>query len=163
MKKLILMSGLPSSGRTSYIDTFKDDRTFVVETKELRKELTGSYESTYSEPIIIDSACDKCIEALNSGNYDTVVIDSSTLKNQRRIQIYRRMAKYIDIANLVIVDCDPAICIKRDKQKVNYLQRGSVHILESFRKFEEPNDAVGIIYDQIIRIDGTNIIEKEEN
>ncbi len=159
MRKLILMSGLPSSGRTSYINTIKDDRTFVVETKALRKDLTGNYDDVSADKIIIDKACDLCIEKLKSGDFDTVVIDSSTLKNQRRIQIYHRMNKFVDEAHLVIVDCDPAICINRDREKNIYLQRGSVFILEAYRKFEEPNESVKTIYDSIDRIDGCHILD----
>ena len=69
------------------------------------------------------------------------------------------MNKFVDESHLVIVDCDPAICINRDREKNIYLQRGSMFILEAYRKFEEPNESVKTIYDSIDRIDGCHILD----
>ena len=160
MKKMIVLSGLPSSGRTSYINSIKDDKTYVVETKAMRKELMGKFDVYDADNYLVDKSCDICLEKFKT--YDTVILDSSTLRNQRRLQIYRRIAKFVDRVELVIIDCDPAVCIKRDSEKIDYLQRGNVHILESFRKMEDPNEAVTVAYDSITHVNGEHILDKEE-
>ena len=157
MKKIIVMTGLPSSGRTTYINTIPGKK-YIVETKEMRKELMGNYDMYDLDDVILDKSCDECIEKIK--DYDTVILDSSALMNQRRLQIYRRVAKYADDVDLVLIDCDPAVCIPRDSEKVSYNQRGSIHILESYRKFEEPNEAVYAAYNSVIKLDGTKILEE---
>lgn len=114
MSKLIIMVGLPGSGKSTYTAKYTtQDRTTLVSTDEIRRELYGKPEIQGNAQDVFNEAYRRIEIALRAG--DTVVFDATNLKARNRrylINKYRPIADTI-IAEYVNTPIDE--CIRRDE------------------------------------------------
>lgn len=114
MSKLIIMVGLPGSGKSTYATKYTtQDRTTLVSTDEIRRELYGNPETQGNAQEVFNEAYRRIEIALRAG--DTVVFDATNLKARNRrylINKYRPIADTI-IAEYINTPIDE--CIMRDE------------------------------------------------
>lgn len=114
MSKLIIMVGLPGSGKSTYATKYTTkDRTTLVSTDEIRRELYGNPETQGNAQEVFNEAYRRIEIALRAG--DTVVFDATNLKARNRrylINKYRPIADTI-IAEYINTPIDE--CIMRDE------------------------------------------------
>lgn len=114
MSKLVIMVGLPGSGKSTYATKYTtQNRTTLVSTDEIRRELCGNPETQGNRQEVFDEAHRRIEIALRAG--DTVVFDATNLKARNRryiINKYRPIADTI-IAEYINTPIDE--CIMRDE------------------------------------------------
>lgn len=114
MSKLVIMVGLPGSGKSTYATKYTtQDRTTIVSTDEIRRELYGNPETQGNAQDVFNEAYRRIEIALRAG--DTVVFDATNLKTRNRrylINKYRPIADTI-IAEYINTPIDE--CIMRDE------------------------------------------------
>lgn len=114
MSKLVIMVGLPGSGKSTYATKYTtQDRTTLVSTDEIRRELYGNPETQGNAQDVFNEAYRRIEIALRAG--DTVVFDATNLKARNRrylINKYRPIADTI-IAEYINTPIDE--CIMRDE------------------------------------------------
>lgn len=116
MSKLIIMVGLPGSGKSTYTAKYEiQDRTTIVSTDEIRRELYGNPEIQGTAQDVFNEAYRRIEIALRAG--DTVVFDATNLKARNRKYLCNRFRPIADtiIAEYMAVSVDE--CIARDDHR----------------------------------------------
>ena len=116
MSKLIIMVGLPASGKsTQTIKYANQNRTTIVSTDEIRRELYGNPETQGNGQDVFNEAYRRIEIALRAG--DTVVFDATNLKARNRRYLCNRFRPIADsiIAEYMAVGVDE--CIARDERR----------------------------------------------
>lgn len=105
MNKLIIMAGLPGSGKSTYVkNNFKGSNVFHIDSDETRKQMFGSY---LIFPKNMYEIYDKMIEEANEiydknkGKDIIIIMDSTFLDNYRR-NYYLDHLRHFDVNILIM-------------------------------------------------------------
>jgi predicted kinase len=104
MSKLIVLMGLPGSGKSTYANQF--DHCAVLSSDAIRKELFDDVQYQGNNELVFDTLYSRAKEYLERG-YD-VVIDSTHLEARRRLRVidmFRDYEKEIHIINTPVEQC----------------------------------------------------------
>lgn len=120
MKKVILMAGVPGSGKSSWVRKYTKTHpnTFVIDTDEVRKSLTGSYQ-VFTNPVSLawDEMIRQANEILVKEEDCTVIIDSTFLTDERRIYYISRLHGYDYLEHFMIKYHDYSIVYTHNKMR----------------------------------------------
>lgn len=101
MSKLIIMVGLPGSGKSTYTAKYEtQNHTTIVSTDEIRRELYGNPETQGNGQDVFNEAYRRIEIALRAG--DTVVFDATNLKARNRKYLCNR---FRPIADTIVAEC----------------------------------------------------------
>ena len=85
MRKLILLAGLPGTGKSYYAQSIKDENCHIISSDETRFTITHDYRVILDDMNVV---YDKMIETANallmSNENITVILDSTFLDDKRR-------------------------------------------------------------------------------
>ncbi len=143
MNKLIIMSGIPGAGKTTYANNIKD--ACVISNDDIRFSMTGGVFLNQKEwnALPIESIQEKfIIEA--SQKYHTVILDCTALTNKKRLEYYNKYKKYFNEFELIFMNTGLLTCIKQNllRDKVVPLFK----ILEMYRQLEGINKEVKKVF-----------------
>ena len=120
MRKLILMGGVPGTGKSRWARAYAAEHpnTYIVDTDETRKEITGAYQ-IFTKPITIahDAMIKKANDYLSSHEDCTVIIDSTFLNDERRLYFLDRLKGYDYIEHFMIKFHDYSEVYRRNKER----------------------------------------------
>ena len=139
--KLILLCGIPGSGKTFYAEKIKDSYSYIVHLSSdaIRKELYGD-ESIQGNPSEVFSLMqNRAIEFLNNG-YD-VIYDATNITRKDRASIIAKCPKVAHI-ECHIVWAPIEICIERDASRKRTV--GKEVIDRMLKRFQAPYYDEGI-------------------
>ena len=157
--KLILLVGIPGSGKTTYAENYIPD--YPKESKHLssdliRKELYGN-ESIQGNPAEVFSLMQqRAIEALNNGN--DVVYDATNVTRKDRACIINICPKFAQI-EAHIIWAPIGMCIERDAMRERTV--GKAVIDKMLKRFQMPYFDEGIDEIQIVRPQGFGMAQYE--
>jgi len=158
-KKVIIMKGLPGSGKSTWAKELVDrypGRYKRISKDELRAMFDNSKWSQGNEKFVLKVRDALILLALQEGYH--VIVDDTNLLNKHEMTI-RELVKgqaTVEIQDFTSVDIE--ICIERDRRRPNYV--GEQVIRKMYRDFLQPKPAI-IIEDPalpaaiICDIDGT--------
>ena len=116
MSKLIVMVGLPASGKSTYTSKYENqNRLSIVSTDDIRQELYGNPEIQDNGQEVFDLAYQRIEMCLRAG--DTVVFDATNLKARNRKYLCKRFRPIADIIIAVYLDVSVDECIARDEHR----------------------------------------------
>ena len=139
--KLILLCGIPGSGKTFYAERIKDSYSYIVHLSSdtIRKELYGD-ESIQGNPSEVFSLMqNRAIEFLNNG-YD-VIYDATNITRKDRASIIAKCPKFARI-KCHIIWAPIEICIERDAARERTV--GKEVIDRMLKRFQAPYYDEGI-------------------
>ena len=139
--KLILLCGIPGSGKTFYAERIKDSYSYIVHLSSdtIRKELYGD-ESIQGNPSEVFSLMqNRAIEFLNNG-YD-VIYDATNITRKDRASIIAKCPKFSQI-KCHIIWAPIEICIERDAARERTV--GKEVIDRMLKRFQAPYYDEGI-------------------
>ncbi len=115
MKRVIIMQGIPGSGKSTWIiQNLVDTKHLVVSADHFRVDSCGVYHFDATNPQVAHGKCLLAfIEACAAG-VDTIVVDNT---NTTAVEIapYHAIAQaYHYDVKIVRIVADPAICVKRN-------------------------------------------------
>lgn len=114
MSKLVIMVGLPGSGKSTYATKYTtQDRTTLVSTDEIRGELYGNPETQGNAQDVFNEAYRRIEIALRAG--DTVVFDATNLKARNRRYIINKFRPLADSIIAEYLNTPIEECIHRDE------------------------------------------------
>lgn len=155
MKKLILLSGLPGCGKSTwaneYVKEHKDEKIFIVSSDELRKELGGYVQYFKEEKKVWELFLSR---SLNYGRiYDdvTVIMDATNLTN-----FYRK--KYYESTPIFNYHCLYYFNIPLEKVLVQNKQRSADRIVideameHLINELEPVSQEVKDLYDEYVEV-----------
>ena len=139
--KLILLVGIPGSGKTTYAKSYIEQNTNTIHLSSdaIRKELYGD-ESTQGNPAEVFSLMQtRAVEALNEGN--NVIYDATNITRKDRSSIINICPKFAKIeAHIIWAPIET--CIERDASRDRTV--GKAVIDRMLKKFQAPYYDEGI-------------------
>lgn len=149
--RLILLCGIPGSGKTTYAKTnaFKND--IILSSDSIRKEFYGD-ESIQKNPVeVFTTMQKKAVEALNDGR--TVWYDATNMTRKDRSCIINVCPKFAKI-ECHIIWAPIEICITRDAARERTV--GKEVIDRMLKRFQAPYYDEGISKIKVVRPDDFN-------
>jgi predicted kinase len=153
MKTLIMMAGIPGSGKSTWAREYasKHPNTLIVDTDETRKSITGSYQIFPPDRHII---YDKMIQLANdwfaSHDGECSVIEDSTFTDNYRRVYYMERIKGFDYSCLFMVKMhDYSLCYERNKMRRQEKWVPENVIADFIKNYEEPSAEVKKLFNDI--------------
>lgn len=139
MKKVIILKGLPASGKSTWAKKLMADNPGVykrVNKDDLRAMLDGSKWSKDNEKFVLDVRDSIIIAALNDGKH--VIVDDTNLASKHEDRI-RQLVGGIAQVEIKEFDESPEVCIKRDLLRP--VSVGERVIMQMYDQFVAPSNA----------------------
>lgn len=153
MSKLILMSGVAGSGKSTWANNYAKNNinTLILSTDEIRQNLFHTqYPNRESEKIIRKTICDRAREAASQNI--NVIIDSAVVKNKSIMRWYRQLNSYFKIKELVVIDTPLEKCLQQNRQRERHVPEDVIREMYSFK--EPLSKEIIDSFDNIIIIGG---------
>lgn len=159
MKKLVLLSGVAGSGKSTYIKKHNPyPGSIILECDAYRKKVTGSFKvmpkDTYKEvyDVVIKEA-----NALKDQNKDIVlIIDSTFLTKERRNYFMERLKGFDEYELIIFHTSSPEINLKKNKMRSEEKRVPEDVVVQMWNSFETPDEEEKKLYNKI------NVIEITE-
>ena len=148
---LILLCGIPGSGKTTYAKTNALEDDIILSSDSIRKELYGD-ESIQKNPIEVFTTMQKrAVEALNDGR--TVWYDATNMTRKDRSSIISVCPKFAKI-ECHIIWASIEVCVARDVARERTV--GKEVIDRMLKRFQAPYYDEGISEIKVVRPDNFN-------
>lgn len=120
MKKLILMSGVPGSGKSTWANKYKIDHknenVFIVASDEIRKELGGRYQYFDEESKVWSLFLSRTNDYANKYDDVTVIMDATNLTNHYRM-MYLNSTGSFDFHSLVNFNLPLEVVLRQNRMR----------------------------------------------
>lgn len=154
MNKLIVLSGVPGSGK-SYIsillkERMKDGHLYVVSSDQLRAQVGGNQQNFSNERLIWKMYYQMAkIYAYDKNGI--VVLDSTNAQRKYRIDAVREIAKYFDEVDLVLFKLDKVTVMRQNLDRDYPIPSEALERL--LNEFEPVNEEDEEFFDNIYYVD----------
>lgn len=147
-KKLIVLTGIPGSGKSTYATKFaeQNESVFIVSSDQIRLELFGRLDDFSNEELVFEKFEKLVIE--KSHTHRLVIADSSATTNVRRLSWANKFRPYFQIIDLVYFKVCLLKALKQNKKRQHIVPFKDM--VEMKRTFEKPSKEVQEKYDHII-------------
>ncbi|MFA5422182.1 MAG: ATP-binding protein [Bacilli bacterium] len=154
MSKLIIMSGIPGSGKTTYALGVKSilPKVAIISSDEVRRQVTGRADDGTQETKVWQEFEKRIIAA--SSEYDIVIADSTALTNLLRMRWLQAFRPHFDKIELVYLNIPFGVCWERNIARERMVPIDPMAGM--FKLLEEPDEEVNNNFDSII------VIKEEE-
>lgn len=115
MSNLIIMCGLPASGKSSYAKGVK--KSIIISTDDIREEINGNASIQDNGNLVFETAFNRIKENLIQNKYKNVVFDATNINYKKRTDIVNRFKKYADNIICYFVYADYEECLERNSQR----------------------------------------------
>lgn len=145
MAKLIILCGLPGSGKSYYAaqlwrreNTFDEPTAVVHSSDAIRKELFGDAGSQENNALVFETMHKRVKDDLRAGK--TVIYDATNITRKSRRGIINMTTKD-DIVECHIVWADPLVCVERDAKRERSVGREVID--KMLRRWQSPHMSEG--------------------
>ena len=157
MNKLVVLSGVPGSGKSYFSKTLKkvkDNHVYVVSSDELRAIIGGRQSNLENEALVWKMfrglaktyACDP---------NGIVILDATHVTVKHRVDDNMELAKLFDEVDLVMWNIDRQIVSNQNLQREYPIPAEALDMF--FKMFEVPNEVDKEFFDKIIIIENSDI------
>ena len=149
-KKLIVLSGIPGSGKSTYAQEYvlNHPRSAIVASDAIRMELFGRVDDFSKEDIVWSTFENLIFEKAKT--CDSVIAESSATANERRLRWAKMFRQTFDIIELVYFDIPFEVCLERNEKRHLAIPYNDMLVMKE--SFEVPSDEVMKSYDKVIKI-----------
>lgn len=153
MKTLILLCGIPGSGKSTWAKAYakKNPNTVICDTDETRKKITGSY-LVFPErmEVIFDDLIAQGNAAFEKASGDcTVIEDAAFLDNYRRTYFMDRLKGYDHSILLLVKMKDYSVCYVRNISRAKEKWVPQKVMDDMIKRYEDPTPEVAKRFDEV--------------
>lgn len=153
MKTLILLAGIPGSGKSTWARRYAESHphTYVCDTDETRKKITGSYLKFPDRmEVIFDDLINQGNTIFEQETGDcTVIEDAAFLDDYRRAYFMKRMKGYDHSVLLLIKMHDYSLCYERNKLRIKDKWVPEEIIDGMIKMYKDPSPEVAALFDEV--------------
>jgi len=153
MKTLILMAGIPGSGKSTWCEKYRLEHpgTYVIDTDETRKKITGSYLKFPDRmETIFDEMIKETNEIFSSSSGDCTVIEDSIFLDDYRRRYYMERIKGYDHSILFMIKMhDYSICYRQNKMRIKDKWVPDEVIAKMIDNYQDPSNETSALFDEI--------------
>ena len=139
MRKLILLAGLPGTGKSYYAQSIKDENCHIISSDETRFTITQDYRVILDDMNVV---YDKMIETANallmSNENITVILDSTFLDDKRRNYFLDKI-KNTDYIELIMLKANIDIILARNHKRQEEKWVPEDVILSMMERYNDPS------------------------
>lgn len=154
MKQLIILAGLPGSGKSTYVkERYKGDNVFIIDSDETRREMFGSY------LIFPKNMYEIYDEMIKEGNeiydkYDDLILimDSTFLDNYRRNHYLDNLKKFDKYTIIMFHTNDINFNLKNNKNRIKEKWVPESVIFNMINQYEPLDEYTRNRFDEVIDI-----------
>ena len=115
MNTLVLMVGLPASGKSTYAKSFESGNTIVLSSDEYRKRLLGDERCQYNNDLVFKTLYKDARELLQNGK--NVVIDATNINMKARRRVLANFADLKILRQAVVMATPYLLCVRNDEHR----------------------------------------------
>ena len=149
MKRLIVLSGVPGSGKSYFSHTLKEknsENVYIVSSDALRKEIAGDQRDLSHDKEVWEKYYRLAKEYSN--NKDTVVVlDSTHAKKIYRIDCIKPLKELYDQVDLICFKLDKELVIKQNREREFPIPEEA--LLRLIEEYEMPDEEEYSFYHHI--------------
>lgn len=154
MKKLIIMSAIPGSGKSTWAKKYQKEHenVYIISSDEIRHELTGSYTDFSRQPEVWSLFSKRIHEYALKGDDITVILDALCDLNMLREKYVRENPEY-DYYELVLIKkpIEQIQYLNHQRPEENWVPDDALNML--INKFEDPTEDVLKLFNNVQIID----------
>ena len=147
MKRLVVLSGLPGSGKSTYAREREKEGAFVISEDDVRESLFGSIRPYSMEPVFAKMYQEANSYFVNHKDGEAI-LDSAYLSDFERV-IPLQKVKGFDRAELVIFLTPEAVCLERNANREENRRVPSSVMSFLAKSFKMPKKEVTSLYDEV--------------
>lgn len=152
MNKLIILSGLPGTGKSHYEKNYIKEAHTTISSDEIRIKITGSYDIMCPDmSVVYNKMIDETNELFSKGN-NTVVLDSTFLDSKRRLYFLDKI-KNADYIELVMLHVSLETILMRNHKRIKSKWVPEEVIKEMATRYKRPDEIEEKRYNIIKEID----------
>lgn len=139
MRKLILLAGLPGTGKSYYAKSIQDENCHIISSDETRFSITHDYRIILEDMnVVYDKMIDKTNELLATNDNITIVLDSTFLDDKRRNYFLDKIkgAEYIQ---LVMLKANIDTILRRNHKRPEEKWVPEDVILSMMERYKDPS------------------------
>lgn len=157
MNKLIILSGVPGSGKSYFSKTvkkLKNNHVYIVSSDQLRKEITGS-QSNLSAEELMWKIFYSLAETYSLDKDGVVILDATHVSTELRVEKNRRFRDLYDEIILVMWNVDKQVVSNQNLQREYPIPPEALE--KFFKIFELPTDKDREFFDKILMVTNNDI------
>ena len=157
MNKLVVLAGVPGSGKSYFSKTIKkikSSHVYVVSSDQLRKEIGGSQSNLENDDLMwkIFIGLAKTYAQDKNG---VVILDATHISPELRVDRNRVLKELFDELVLVVWDIDKQVVCNQNLQREYPIPPEALEMF--FTKFQKPTKLDEEFFDKIITINSSDI------
>lgn len=154
MKQLIILAGLPGSGKSTYVkEHYKGDNVFIIDSDETRRQMFGSYlifpKNMYE---IYDEMIKEGNEIYDKHDDLILIMDSTFLDNYRRNHYLDNLKKFDKYTIIMFHTNDINFNLKNNKNRIKEKWVPESVIFNMINQYEPLDEYTRSRFDEVIDI-----------
>ena len=157
MNKLVVLAGVPGSGKSYFSSTIKKIKTshvYVVSSDQLRKEIGGAQSNLSNEDLVWKIFLDLA-KSYASDKEGIVILDATHINSELRVDRNMALKPLFDETYLVVWNIDRLVVSNQNLQRDYPIPPEAMNMF--FEKFELPDEKDKAFFDHIIYINNSDI------
>ena len=139
MRKLILLAGLPGTGKSYYAKSIKDENCHIISSDETRFAITHDYRVILEDMNIVYDKMIETANALLANNENITVILDSTFLDDKRRNYFLDKIRGADYIQLVMLKANIDTILTRNHKRQEEKWVPEEVILSMMEKYKDPS------------------------
>ena len=157
MNKLIVLAGVPGSGKSYFSKTIKkikSSNVYVVSSDQLRKDIGGTQSNLENEDLMwkMFMSLAKTYALDKDG---VVILDATHISTELRVNRNMELKDLFDELILIVWDIDKQVVCNQNLQREYPIPPEALEMF--FAKFQKPNEVDEAFFDKILYIKSSDI------
>lgn len=157
MNKLVVLSGVPGSGKSYFSKTvkkMKNSHVYVISSDELRA-IIGGYQTNFDYEELMWTMFYDLARVYSKDPNGIVILDSTNVNVKHRVDDHREIAKLFNEVNLILWNTDKQVVSNQNLQREHPI---APEVLEMFFKvFELPTELDKAFFDKIVVVENNEL------
>ena len=157
MNHLIVLSGVPGSGKSYFSNALKMDKerhVYVISSDQIRKDITGDQRNLTQDPLVWKIFY-SLVKTYSDDKDGIVIMDATNAKKEYRLDNIKPFKGLYDKVDLVCFQIDKDLVLKQNKEREFPIPEEA--LLRLIEDFEVPDSEEETFFDHIDYIRDHNI------